>query len=364
MSGNQYVTYDPDALWTRMEDAHIAAGGDLLYPGSEKEIIFRTVQMALVQMLATADAGIRLATLAGAVGVYLDDYGNKRKCERIEGAAAKCTVEIEFSASGIARHIAAGTAVTADGQRLYLLDEPVEQTGYAQVVTVGITCAETGAAGNGLPAGTQMQFLAGNASVVRMVTTAAASGGRDREDDEAYRARIEAYGLVNSTTGAATQYESAARAVSADIVDVRALNAGAGMVGVYLLLENGADAEAIKAAVLDALTPRSDRPLTDSVTVYEAEALPYVLNVRYTQAAGANIADAVQAAVAEYQKEQDRVLGQPFDANLLLSKLYLAGATRVAWGEGCSFNGSGSIDYTPILEKQHCSGTIEVAVMA
>ena len=44
-----YVTYDPEELWQAMVTAYIGAGGDLLYPGDEKEMLLRGVQAALVE---------------------------------------------------------------------------------------------------------------------------------------------------------------------------------------------------------------------------------------------------------------------------------------------------------------------------
>ena len=39
-----YLTYDPDAIWDAMIDAYLDAGGDVLYPGDEKEMLMRGVQ--------------------------------------------------------------------------------------------------------------------------------------------------------------------------------------------------------------------------------------------------------------------------------------------------------------------------------
>ena len=44
-----YVTYDPEEMWQAMVTAYIGAGGDLLYPGDEKEMLLRGVQAALVE---------------------------------------------------------------------------------------------------------------------------------------------------------------------------------------------------------------------------------------------------------------------------------------------------------------------------
>ena len=66
-----YVTYDPDAIWKEMMLAYITAGGDVLYPGDEKEMLLRSVQADIVQVFAGVDNALRMQTLRYAVGDYL-----------------------------------------------------------------------------------------------------------------------------------------------------------------------------------------------------------------------------------------------------------------------------------------------------
>jgi len=39
-----YLTYDPEEIFQEMNLAYIQAGGDILYPGDEKEMLLRGVQ--------------------------------------------------------------------------------------------------------------------------------------------------------------------------------------------------------------------------------------------------------------------------------------------------------------------------------
>ena len=50
---------------------------------------------------------------------------------------ARAKVKITFKRDGISRTIAAGTALTADGEQMYLLEEDVQQTGYEQEIEAG-----------------------------------------------------------------------------------------------------------------------------------------------------------------------------------------------------------------------------------
>lgn len=358
-----YLSYDPDEIWDEMITAYVEAGGDVLYPGDEKEMLLRGVQAIVTQVFAGVDAALRMDTLRYAAGEYLDIYGEKRGCTRIPAQAARGTVKISFRASGTARTIAAGTALTADGERMYLLAEDIYQSGYAQEIEAEIICQETGGAGNGLLAGMQMQFMAPNPAVISVFVSRSASGGQDEEDDETYRERIRSFGLTTTTTGPEHQYESVAQNVTSEIIDARALNLGAGIVSVYLILASDTGEEAILESVREALNAQDVRPLTDSVQVQKAKEKAYTLNVQYAQPQGSNIASALSAAVSEYQEWQDNVIGQPFNPDKLMAMLYQAGATRVLWGDGSNFDG-GEVTYTSVDEDTRCKGTIALAVIS
>ena len=150
--------------------------------------------------------------------------------------------------------------------------------------------------------------------------------------------------------------------VTSEILDARALNLGAGVVGIYLLLASDTGAAAILDSVSAALNAQDVRPLTDTVEVYRATQMPYELNVQYAQEAGSNITTAIGEAVEEYQKWQDEEIGRAFNPDKLMAMLYQAGAIRVVWGDGSHFN-NGAVQYTTIAENAHCKGKITLAVM-
>lgn len=361
-SETHYIDYDPENFYIAMQLAYADAGGELLYPGDEKEMLLRSVQAVCTSVMANVDNALRLATLRYATGDYLDLIGDNRNCPRNEAQAATATIEIQMAATGTAATIPAGTALTADGKRIFLLSDNVAQTGYAQTVRTQIIAEETGSAGNGLTSGTQMQFLNSYEAVTSVYCVADAAGGQEREEDDVYRERIRQHGLANATTGPQVQYETAAKEVSSLIVDARAVNAGAGEVGVYLILSTQEGAQAIIAQVTQALNAREVRPLTDSVTVSQSEAKEYTLKVQYADENGSGIASAVAEAVEAYQKWQDNTIGRAFNPDRLMASVYQAGASRVTWGTGSNFNG-GAVTYTEIAETEHCKGTITIEVV-
>ncbi|MCE5343401.1 MAG: baseplate J/gp47 family protein [Eubacteriales bacterium] len=360
-----YVTYDPEEIWKAMIAAYVDGGGDVLYPGDEKEMLLRGVQAIVTQVFAAVDNALRMQTLRYATGEYLDVYGENRNCARLEAAYAAGTVRITFQATGSAKTIAAGTAMTADGDRFYKLAADVTQTGYAQVIDAEVVCTENGSRGNGVAEGTAMQFSITNPAVTSITVTAETAGGQEAEDDDTYRERIRLYGLASVTTGPASQYESAAKAVTSEIIDAKALNLGAGQVGIYLILENEEGADAILVAVSEALNAEDVRPLTDTVTVTEAVAVPYTLNIQYRidEDADSSVTAALATAVTEYQAWQDNTIGRAFNPDRLTANLYKAGAVRVIYAEGSAFDG-GDVEYTEIGAAERCKGTISLAVMA
>lgn len=352
-----YINYDAEETWADMLKTYIEAGGDVLYPGDEKEMLLRGALSFATAIMAKVDSALRMATLRYAVGDYLKLYGESRDCAYREAEAATAPIKITFQASGIARTIPKGAKLTADGAVLYSLQADISQTGNAQEATASIVCDDPGAAGNGLANGTQMQFIEYGAAYLTVVTTAAASGGKDAEAQETYRERIRNWGIAAVTTGPSSRYEAVAKAVSDDILDVKAQNIGDGEVGVYLILKSGASSAGIIQSVTEALNDEGVRPLTDQVTVQAATAVAYTLSVKVWYSTASNIGDAVQAAIEEYQTWQDQKIGRAWNPDLLMALLYKAGCSRVQFLSGGIGTGE-TVEYTEIDTDECCSGTI------
>ena len=357
-----YLTYDPDEIWSQMMISYVEAGGDILYPGDEKEMLLRSVLADIVQIFAGVDNALRMQTLRYAVGDYLDLLGELRSCYRIEASAATASVTINTNATGRTGTLEAGTAMTADGEIFYLLMDDLLLTGYQQTVTVDVIADRAGSVGNGLLAGMEMSLATSNPAINSIVVAASATGGNEREDDDTYRDRIREYGLASVSTGPEQQYEAAAEAVSSNIVDAKALNLGDGQVGIYLIFSDQTGKEAIMQAVLAALSAEDVRPLTDLVSVYEATDIQYTLNVEYQADNSSATAAAIASAVSEYQDWQDKTIGLAFNPDRFMASLYQAGCTRVIWGEGSAFNG-GDVTYTTIGANERCKGTITMTAV-
>ena len=362
-NGIHYLTYDAEALWSAMIDAYLDVGGDVLYPGDEKEMLLRGVQGILMQAFAGIDNALRMDTLRYAVGEYLDIYGEKRNCYRIMAEAARTTVRLTFLATGEAGIIPAGTPLTADGSIIFELAADVNYSGYAGTTDTEIVCTEAGAKGNGLLAGAEMQFLIPQDNVTNITVLADAAGGQNEEDDDTYRARIQRYGLAAATTGTSEMYERIAKETSSEIIDARALNEGDLSVYIYLILESGANPTSIINAVTEALSPKDARPLSDQITVAVSAEKTYTLNVNYSGADSSDLSAAVAEAAKKYQTWQDEVIGQPFNPDMLKAYLYQAGCSMVTFAAGSEFDG-GPVEYTEIDPDERCKGTITLTAVS
>ena len=260
-----YLTYDPDEIWREMMLAYVEAGGEVVYPGDEKEMLLKSVLADIVQVFAGVDNALRMMTLRYATGEYLDILGELRSCPRITATAAIATVTITTNQTGKTGTLPAGTAMSADGERFYLLMQDLALTGYQQTVTLPVIADRDGSAGNGLLTGTQMGLAVTNEAINSIIVATDASGGNEAEDDETYRERIQQFMLASVSTGPAQQYEAAAKQVSSNIVDAKALNTSAGNVGIYLILSTQTGAAALLQSVAAALSADSVRPMTDQV---------------------------------------------------------------------------------------------------
>ena len=359
-----YLTYDEEEMWQEMVLAYIDAGGDILYPGDEKEMLLRGVEQILMLAFAGIDNALRMDTLRYAVRDYLDIYGEKRNCPRIEAKAASATVTITARATGTPNTLPAGTTMTQDGSIFWALDEDIYLTGVAETITASITANTTGAAGNGLLTGMEMGFAVqdNNELVTSIIVATDAKGGQNREDDETYRERIREFGLNAITTGPAEQYERAAKEVSSEIVDAAAVNGGAGNVNVYLLPASSQGTAALISAVQAALRADDVRPLTDNVTVALATKKEYTLKINYAVYTGQNVSAAISAAVNEYKDWQNKTIGRAFNPDRLKALLYQAGCNLVTIDDSSTFDG-GDAEYTEIAANEYCSGTITLAVI-
>lgn len=362
-----YVSFDPDSMWDAMQTAYVEAGGGLLYPGDEKEMLLRGVQSILISAYAAHDYAALMRTLRYAVGEYLDLIGDTRGVERI--AARNATMEAEVNVRGNGTlTIPKGIVFTENGMDFFETIEQAQITigGGAGAVRVMLRCTQAGQRGNGYPAGATFLPVVGSKTIVQATLITESAGGREKEDDESYRARIRSGTMLGSTTGTALSYRARAMAVSTDVWDAMALRGDEGTVEMYVLMAEGmsqSDKDNLLLEIEDALSEQTARPLTDVVNVQEARLIPYTMTVECTYPADTleDVSAAVETAVREYRTWQEQTIGRAFDPFKLLSLLYGAGATRVEISSArSSFDGDKLIAYCSTSKGKAVRGTVVI----
>lgn len=131
-----YIDYDPDEIWGDMIAAYVEAGGDILYPGDEKEMLLRSVQAVIVQILSGVDNALRMQTLRYAEGEYLDLIGEMHGVSRKAAEPARFAVTIVENETGRTTVLQAGTQLTHDGTIIYRTMNDVLMNGTGSSVDV------------------------------------------------------------------------------------------------------------------------------------------------------------------------------------------------------------------------------------
>ena len=232
---------------------------------------------------------------------------------------------------------------------------------------------------------TQIQPMTGTmtrAWLVSCVLTSATSGGIEKEEDEAYRARIIESTFRKNATGSRAQYKAVALAVSSAILDASPVadenfvsgvgkdyGLRPGQVMVSLMFSDTLSEQEKKQILEDtwqALSSDESRPLTDTIVVREAKEKTYALKVRCKlqndDAANEDRLSAVYSAQAAYEAWQSAAIGRAFDPYRLTSMLYNAGCSRVDIDAAESSFDGGEATYTEIDRATRITGRVNLEV--
>ena len=357
-----YVTYDPDEIWNEMIYNYVQAGGDVLYAGDEKEMLLRSVQADIVQVLAGVDNALRMQTLRYAVGDYLDVIGENRNCPRLKATGASIELIIR---SATEQTIPATNLLTTDGKLFWQMNNDVYISEGHAIVTA--TCTTVGTVGNGITTDTEFKFATAPEGTVTVFPYASTSGGgREDETDEEYRERIRTWMGTSSTAGPKKQYETLAKTTSgATITDALATNVNPetgleqeGHVYVFIMGESDVATETEQGLVLQRIMADDVKPLTDTVHVKSSDRLAYVIRGVVTYNGSAAVAEDLNEAIEEYKQWQHFKIGRPFHPDKLKAMLFQAGALKVQFAN-CEFEtSSGTMTRTnsPILTPVYTVG--------
>lgn len=362
---------DSSSLIASLTAAYEKITGTTVQPSSpEKLFIQWMAYILLLERAHTNEAGN--ANLASrAEGDDLDELGDViYNCPRPDPTPS--TVTEKFTISEAQEHdilIPKGTRVTTASQTYFwATDEDVYITAGETTANVACTCQTSGTLTNGYEAGQINKAVDVFEYYLSCENITASDGGSDSPDDDTY------YELMTeslngwSTAGARGGYNYFAKQVSSEIADVVAKSPKShpGCVYIYVLMKDGSLAsDEIKKEVLEACSDDYRRPLTDFVSIHDADQITYNVKFTYyipsdTTKSATQMAQDVQDAVSEYVEWQDAKFGRDINPDKLRDLVLDVGIKRLVVEEPAFTpipNGLGEDDTVPAVAK---IGTITI----
>jgi phage-related baseplate assembly protein len=247
------------------------------------------VQLAAEQNLVAFATEERLDALAGNLGVT-----------RLVDKHATCTIRFTLATVlGTDTTIPAATRVRSTNE-VVTFTPNVDGTILAgqSYADIPCTCTVGGEIGNGYTAGQVSVLLDPIAGVTSAANTTTTDGGVDTESDDALRERVRLAPYAYGSAGSKNGYKFHALSVGPEIVDAYVTSPAGGEVQVAILTISGAPTVGQLAAVTAALSAETVRPLTDTVTVVSAVALPYTIEATLTVYDTADQASVLATAIA------------------------------------------------------------------
>lgn len=334
----QFVSTDTEEVEALLISIYEKITGVSVKPASPEKLFIQFVAAIVIQERGLNNYTGNQNIPSRAEGENLDALAELfYVTQRPAAQAAVCTERFHISeAQTSAILIPAGTRVTDSSGTLTwetVADAYVEIG--ATYADVQIRCQTAGAVGNGYAAGQINTFVDLFDYCDSCENTTVSDDGADEAtDDEFYelmRASQDAYSCAGSKGG----YIYFAKKVSTEIADVVANSPSAGMVDLYVLMDDGSIATTeIKNAVLAACSGETVRAFTDFVSAKDPQTVSYDITFTYyvpkdSSLSSTEIKAAVDKAVADYVAWQYGKLGRDINPSVLIGKLMQTGIKRV-----------------------------------
>ena len=334
----QFIPTDTDSVISIAVAMYEKLTGTVVHPASPEMQFIRWVSNIIIQERVLNNYTGNQNIPSRAEGENLDALAELTYLrERPESKAATCKMKFSISeAQDTAVLIPAGTRITdANGtltwETVTDVYVPIGQTS----AEIQAKCQTVGIIGNGYAVGQINALVDVYDYYSECKNITASEGGADRATDDEYYELMRDSMDAFSCAGARGGYIYWAKQVSTEIADVVANSPTPGVVKIYVLMEGGALAGAqMKSEVLAACSKDRRRPLTDQVSVADAEVVTYNINFTYYLQNGrtksaAEIAAAVNEAVEQYKAWQCAKLGRDITPDKLREYLYHTGIKRI-----------------------------------
>lgn len=332
-----FVSTDVSSLENAMISAYERMTGKTLYPGSPERIFVLWATDIVVQLRVLINESARQNVPSSSNGAYLDNLAQLfNRVSRRDAQPATTTIRFYLSAAQPQPQLVPrGTRVTVDGSITFSTTADIYIPAGSLYVDVPAMCDTAGVSGNGYAPGQVKQLVDLFPYFERCENTTTSEGGSEVEsDDELYRRMRESEDSY-STAGPQGGYIYYAKAVSTLISDVVAWKSAPGCVSVAVLMEGGhLPGTEMLAAVTAALSDKTVRPLTDSVTVVPPSTVKFNIDLTYyipaeSAESAATVEGAVATAVAAYKSWQCEKMGRDINPSKLTSLLMAVGVKRV-----------------------------------
>ena len=334
----KFIPTNPEDISAWLTETYEEIMGITVRPASpERNLIqWLTAVFALERVMNNYTGNQNIPSRA--VGENLDALAELFYTRERPGAkAAVCTMRFTISEpQAFAVLVPKGTRVTDAGKALVweTLGDVYVRAGEA-CAEVTARCQTEGKLGNGYAKGQIDSIIDPFAYFLSCANSTESDGGSDEATDEEFyellRLSMDAY----STAGARGGYVYWAMQVSTEIADVVANSPTPGVVKIYVLMKGGSLAgDEMKGEVLAACNADERRPMTDFVSVADAETVPYDISFTYYLQSGrdksaADVAAQVSAAVEQYIAWQHAKLGRDINPDELREYLYHTGVKRI-----------------------------------
>lgn len=303
-----------------------------LYPGDPIRIFLYSQALKEVQLRVMLNDTAKQNLLKYARGANLKNLGAFFRTDQLEARAAKVLMRFVLSsARPTDETIPAGTRVSPGNEIYFATKENTVIPAGATFVDVLTECTQPGTIGNDFTPG-QINILVDplpyNTTVENIETS---GGGVEEESEENYRNRIHLAPEGFSVAGPEGAYEYFVRQYSPLVADVKVTSPSDGVIDIRVLLQYGQiPDQTFLDGLLEYLSAKNRRPLTDKVQVGAPEIVNYDLDVVYYLNSSdisveQDLRNRVEAAADDYIIWQRSKIGRDINPSEAIAKMIFVG---------------------------------------
>ena len=338
-----FVDTNAEATLDRIVQGYEVAAGRKLGEADPIMLFLKTIAYENVLLRNAIDFTGKQNLLFYAEGDYLDHLGFLLDIERNEAKNSLTTLRFTLASVQSSNIIIPLNTKVSDGNYTFQTTEVTQIVAGQLTVDVGAESVISGDETNNISIDRINQFIDVIPYVEKVSNLTDTSGGANTESDDSYKKRIALAPSSFSVAGPYESYKFWALTANQNIIDVAVVNKEertqdiqyAGVVEVYPLIISGQPATAeILGQVLEILSNKKVRPLTDKVETLAPIQVDYTIDLKYyihtDDGANANIIQSkVSNAVQDFIKWQYEKLGRDINPSELTRLIVNAGAKRV-----------------------------------